>query len=94
MTKTQYYKLDHDSSAVESVDAAATEDEPSSEQNEIEEEDSEEERTCEELTATEIMQAHGCIELDSVPIDHRELDEAEELLIQSPCCSTITADYY
>ena len=112
MTKTQYYRLDHGSSAVESLDAATTEDDAISEQNEVEEQDSEEEGIREELTAAEIVQAgvtHGRIELDNVPIDHGELDEAEELLIhrfaqggchctfgsnQSACCSIITADHY
>ena len=65
-----------------------------------------------EPTAAEIVQAgiaRGRIEMESVPIDIRELDEAEEQLIQkfardrchcafgtnqSPCCSTITADHY
>ena len=46
MTKTQYYKLDHDSSTVDSFDAATTEDDASSEQNEMVEKDSE---ACEEL---------------------------------------------
>ena len=97
---------------MESLDVATTEDDASSKQNEVEEQDSEKEGIREELTAAEIVQTggtHGHIELDNVPIDHGELDEAEELLIQrfaqggchctfssnqSACCSTITADHY
>ena len=71
-----------------------------------------EEEVREEPSAAEIVHAgitRGRIEVESVPIDLRELDEAEEQLIQkfardgchctfganqSPCCSTITADHY
>ena len=103
------YNMGINSSAVDGLDAATTQDDAGSEQDETEEE---EEVTLEESTAAEIVHAgvtQGRIELDSMPIDHRELDEAEEHLIQrftqsgchcvlgsnqNPCCSTITADHY
>ena len=78
----------------------------------MEEEELDEEEVREEPTAAEIVQAgiaQGHIEMESVPINLRELDEAEEQLIQkfardgchctlganqSSCCFTITVDHY
>ena len=66
----------------------------------------------EEPTAAEIVQAgvaRGQLDKECVPIDQRELDEAEEQLIQqfvrdgckcdhgpnhSPCCTSISADHF
>ena len=67
---------------MDGLDAATTQDDASSEQDETEEE---EEATLEEPNAAEIVHAgvtQDCIKLDSMPIDNRELDEAEEHLIQ------------
>ena len=75
-------------------------------------EDDNEEELEAEPTAAEIVQAgvaRGQLDKESVPIDPRELDEAEERLIQqfvndgckcdfgpnqSPCCTTITAEHF
>ena len=75
----------------------------------MEEESDEEVR--DEPTVAEIVQAgigRGRIKTEDVPIDIRELDEAEKQLIkkfvqggchcllganESPCCSTITIDH-
>ena len=74
--------------------------------------DDEEEPVDEDLTAAEIVEAgiaHGQLDVDSVPIDQRELDSAEEQIIQrfvrdgckcdlgpnrGPCSSSITVDHF
>ena len=79
---------------------------------EEDEDDDEEEPVSEEPTAAEIVQAavaQGQLDKEMVPIDQREVDEAEEQLIQqfvrdgckcdlgpnrSPCCTTITVEHF
>ena len=74
--------------------------------------DDEEEPVDEDLTAAEIVEAgiaHGQLDVDSIPIDQRELDSAEEHIIQrfvrdgckcdlgpnrGPCSSSITVDHF
>ena len=78
----------------------------------VEDDEDEEEEPVKEPTAAEIVcagVARGQLDKETVPIDQRQLDEAEEQLIQqfavdgckcdlepnrTPCCTSITVEHY